>query len=225
MTHHRRNAPRIAALALIAATGLALSSPTHAHNSELGDGGPFEVVVTDTDLPGGLELRVGNGELEIHVPSGTTAQVLDEAGNPFVKVDAQGNMFGNTDSTFWNATDASERSAASTDGPWAWVQGGGSIQYDEPRLGYNSTPIPDSVADGGVLSKWSLEFTVDGSSAFASGELLFAPELDPQAASDLLAGESPSSLMPVALVVAAMGLTGALVGGTLGLRRTSKRTS
>lgn len=185
-----------------AAAVVSMTAPVLAHEGDIGDGGPFKVRVDSSTLPEGVELRLGNGELELHVPAGIELVAIGVENEPMAKVDADGNMFGNKNSpTWWMSLDGGMGTPpadldlnAAPD--WEWVKGGGSLQYHDHRIHFMAPSIAESIADGGDVFSFSLPFLVDGAEAAIAGALVFDPTLDPAAAARLRDGNG-SMEMPM----------------------------
>ena len=174
---------------------LSVAAPAAAHEGMIGEGGPFRVDVT-AGLPAEIDGRFGNGELELHVPAGMEVVALGLGGEPFAKVDADGTMFGNTNSQTWAmARDADMTGMGGTDvstdptiePDWQFVAGGGSLQYHDHRIHFMAASIEPALADGGVVAPFSLPFVIDGVGVDVIGNLVFDPSLDPETAEQLLA--------------------------------------
>jgi LPXTG-motif cell wall-anchored protein len=187
---------------LAAFVTVAIAAPAAAHEGEIGNGGPFRVEVTSNALPSGVELRIGNGELEMHVPSGTEIVALGVENEPFTRVDADGNMFGNRNSpTWWMGLDGGKGTPPvgldfTADPDWEWVKAGGSMQYHDHRIHFMASSIDPRFTDGGEVFDFTLPFLVNGDGKAVSGVLVFDPALDPDGAKRLLAGTSPVATSP-----------------------------
>lgn len=213
--------------ALVASTLALLAVPTQAsaHEGALGDGGPFRIEIT-TPLPSEVEARWGNGELELHVPTGMEIIALGVDGEPFAKVDAEGNMFGNEKSPTWwlsmgDKVPAEADSKASPE--WAWVRGGGSMQYHDHRIHFMAASLDPSLEDGSSVFDFALPFIIDGTEVVAKGSLVFDSTLDPSAAAAL---KSPDSANPESnsgtLIVVAVAVIATLLAGAAVIARSRK---
>jgi hypothetical protein len=192
------------AVVAFAATTLSFAAPAGAHEGAIGEGGPFRVEIT-SELPGGLDGRFGNGELEIHVVAGIEVVALGISNEPMVKLDAEGNMFGNENSPTWMMVKdgmnvsphmGSMNGDAAGEPDWVWVQSGGALQYHEHRIHFMASGVDPSIADGGVVASFSLPMLVDGDAVAITGDLVFDPSLDPAAAADLVAAGAASTSTP-----------------------------
>jgi hypothetical protein len=180
---------------LLAATVISCvlaSTPAQAHEGPLGDGGPFRVEIA-SGLPEQIDARFGNGEIELHVSAGTEIVVIGYEREPFAKIDAEGNMFGNLNSpTWWMTLDKGHGSAPRgldlSQPNWEWVRAGGSLQYHDHRVHYMVSSIDESLHQGGQVFDFALPFIVDGAEVSVTGAMVFDPTLDPAGAERLIAG-------------------------------------
>lgn len=182
------------ALAATAAL-LCVAAPASAHEDAIGDGGPFTVVV-ETQLPDTIEARWSNGEVEMHVATGTTVEVLGVENEPFVKIDEEGAMFANENSPTWlmvkDGMGAMTSSAPASAPSWKWIQSGGGLQFHDHRIHFMDTKIDPALANGGKVFDFKLPMIIDGAKLDVMGSLMFDPTIDPAAAAKLL-GSTPEA--------------------------------
>lgn len=220
----RRHTLTALVASLTAATLLA-AAPAAAHDwDDLGYGGPFDVRVDNgfdtiehctTDSPPDCDGAVFvNGEVDIHLEPGRTVIAIGRDGEPMAKLDEDGNMFANTKSpTWWMNLDEDMGQIPADADPtaepvWEWQQAGGALSYHEHRIHFMAAAVSPSIADGGDVSTFSLDFIVDDEPVTVTGALVFVPELDPEEADCLVrAGQGDPCSEPFTLP------TSALVGG------------
>jgi hypothetical protein len=177
---------RILPAAFLAA--VAFATPASAHESPVGDQGPFKVEMITPD-PAGIESRWGNGEVEFHVEPGTELIVIGLEKEQMVKVDKEGNMFANENSPSWWANQPEGQipanATASAEPNWVWKMGGGSLQFHDHRFHFMDGSIDPATADGSVIFEFGLPILVNGEATELRGNLVFDSTLDPAAADKL----------------------------------------
>lgn len=166
-----------------------------AHDGAIGEQGPFTVRIdSPATLPAGIEGRWGNGELELHVPSGVEVISYGLDGEAMAKVDKDGNMFYNTLSPTWAMNQSMNMDMGSGDAKtepvWKWAQGGGSLQYHDHRIHFMAAAVDPSLANGGDVASFTLKFSVNDEPLEVKGTIVFDPSLDPAKAAELVKGTS-----------------------------------
>ena len=177
---------RVLPAAFLAA--VAFAAPASAHESPVGDQGPFKVEMITPD-PAGIESRWGNGEVEFHVEPGTELVVIGLEKEQMVKVDKEGNMFANENSASWWANQPEGQvpanATASAEPNWVWKMGGGSLQFHDHRFHFMDGSIDPATADGSIIFEFGLPILVNGEATELRGNLVFDSTLDPAAADKL----------------------------------------
>jgi hypothetical protein len=190
----RRKAVVIVMAVLVLVSMLASTAPAFGHEGLIGDGGPFRIELT-SGLPESIDATWGNGEVELHVPAGMEVLVFGVADEPFVMLDADGNMMANEKSPTWAMVKGGGHGGtAGTDAKaepeWVWVRSGGSLQFHDHRIHFMAATVDPALAAGGVVSSFRLPFMIDGERVDVSGNLVFDPSIDPEAAARLVGSSS-----------------------------------
>lgn len=192
-----------ALLVLVAALGLA---PSHLGSGD--DVAPRDTVsVVDSvspAFPAGAAVDVVGGDTFLRVRSrGHTVAIDGYDGEPYLRIDRNGNVEENRSSRTWflnrsrlGGADADFDSVA----PARWVTVGtaGTVMWHDHRIHWMGKGTPQTVDDKGTVQHWTVEIVVDGTGHTVSGTLYLKDR----------AGVQWWSLIGVSALVAAVLLRG-----------------
>ena len=219
-----------ALLALVLTIVAATASPAGAETPA----GDTESFVTRVDPPStAFTIRVLGGDetLRIDVTPGHEVVVLGYAGEPYLQIDPQGEVFENQRSPAVTANADRYNSAApaadadpEADPVWTAVGTGGSHEWHDHRMHWMTESIPAPGEPGDLVFDWTVALAVDGAPVAVTGELRRGPASSPWpfvivVAAALVAAVVAGRRRPVATVVAtAGGVTIVAVGLTVAQR-------
>lgn len=134
-----------------------------------------EVVTTVTEAPAGLDVSLIEArppQMRVAVPAGRTLEILDDEGEPLVKVDDQG-AFARADSVEYAAHLRAVRLPEEHSSGWVPVVGSapGRVTWADLRLDYSADlPAQGTKGEGLVINEWQIPVRIDGKHAVISGQ-------------------------------------------------------
>lgn len=204
----------VAAILVVAAAG---ARPAAAETPA----GDTESFVTRVEPPSSaFTIRVLGGDetLRIDVVPGHEVVVLGYAGEPYLRIDPQGEVFENRRSPAVTAN--ADRYSSTAPAPdadpeaepaWTPVGSGGSHEWHDHRMHWMAESIPAPGEPGDLVFAWTVELAVDGTPVAVTGELRRGPASTPWpfvlvAAAALAAAVVVGRRRPVATVAVAAGV-------------------
>lgn len=219
-----------AALVLALALVLSTAAPAGAETPA----GDTESFVTGVEPPSSaFTIRVLGGDetLRIDVVPGHEVVVLGYAGEPYLRIDPNGEVFENQRSPAVTANaDRYSSSAPAADADpeaepaWTPVGTGGSHEWHDHRMHWMAESVPAPGGPGDLVFAWTVALAVDGAPVAVTGELRRGPATTPWPYAVVGAAAVVATVLlgrrrPVATVVLAAGVvTIVAVGLTIAQR-------
>jgi hypothetical protein len=156
----------------------------------------FESVIdsVDPDLDQ-VDVRIVGGDafVQVRAEPGTEVQIPGYDGEPYLRIDADGDVWRNrrSSATYLNETrtgevaELPEQVDSSADPDWERVGDGGVVAWHDHRVHWMLSTAPET-ADG-VVQEWVVPMDVDGTEVSVSGRLLLRPDVTPWPAAVALA--------------------------------------
>lgn len=237
IVHHvwirRAATSKLAWIALLVALIVVVDPPAASAGVPAGDT-ESKVVSVEPASPA-IDLRVLGGDetLRLDVDPGHEVVVLGYLGEPYLRVDGQGNVFENQRSPAVTAnadrynTGTPPPSADATAPPeWAQVGRGGTFEWHDHRMHWMTEAVPVPGEPGDLVFAWTVDLTVDGNPVAVAGELRRG-EASPGWPWFLLAGVVAAAVVTVGLrrrpsiataMASAAAVTALAIGLTVGER-------
>ncbi len=150
-------------------------------------------------LPARVEVVGGDSFLSVTAEPGVAVEVPGYSGEPYIRIDADGTVWLNRNSPAYYINDdrygnvtTPDTASDEAEPDWVQVADGGSWAWHDHRIHWMTPDVPPAVDPSGgaqLAQPWTVPFTVDGTPAEVTGELIWHP--------------SQSALPWVLLVVAA----------------------
>ena len=180
--HHvwirRAACPRFLWIVLLVA--LIVTLDPGAASAEVPAGDTESMVVAVEPATPAIDVRVLGGDetLRLDVAPGHEVVVLGYLGEPYLRVDAQGDVFENQRSPAVTAN--ADRYNTGTPPPdadaeaapeWSRVGTGGTFEWHDHRMHWMTEAVPVPGAPGDLVFAWTVDLTVDGNPVAVDGEL------------------------------------------------------